>query len=188
MNNYLPEHLQMAHHLWKKLLLPSDNVIDATSGNGKDSLFLASLLSSGKLFCYDIQEKAIESTKLLLETHLINFDKITLVHGSHELFSEVPPSLPIKLITYNLGYLPKGDKSITTKKDSTIRSIKLATKLIIPTGAISITCYSGHEEGKIEEEAVYSFVSSLDKQRFTSSIHIWSKSKAPSLVWIRKNF
>jgi hypothetical protein len=188
MKNYLPEHLQIAHHLWKKLLLPSDNAIDATCGNGHDSFVLASLLPKGILFCYDIQKKAIENTKALLKEHSIGSNNIFFIQSSHESFLEVPSSLSIKLITYNLGYLPGGDKSITTKKKSTINSIDQATKIISQSGALSITCYSGHPEGKIEEEAVYSFLDQLDKRKFTVTIHNWPKEKAPSFIWIVKNF
>ena len=56
-----------------------------------------------------------------------------------------------KLIVYNLGYLPGSDKLLTTKTSSTLLSVEKALSLIAPNGAISITCYPGHEEGKKEE-------------------------------------
>lgn len=187
MDTYLPEHLQIAHCYWKEIIAHFDNIIDATCGNGKDSLFLASLLTSGRLFCYDIQNQAIENTKKLFLEKNLKIDSITMLEKSHENFSEIPPSFPIKLITYNLGYLPGGDKSITTQASSTLKSLNQAINIVIPSGAISITCYS-HKEGEQEKEAIYSFISELDKKKFNVTVHSWLKKNAPSLVWIVKNY
>lgn len=186
MTVYLQEHLQLAHDLWKKHLLPSDNVIDATCGNGKDSLYLASLINEGKLFCFDIQKKAIENTTSLLIKNQIDLYKVVFFNTSHENFECVPKNNPIKLIAYNLGYLPGADKSITTKTDSTINSIRSGLELIINGGALSITCYSGHDEGDKEQTQIFNLLNLIDKSKFDISTYLWTKPKAPSLVWIKK--
>jgi len=186
MATYLQEHLQLAHDLWKKLLDSSDNAIDATCGNGKDSLFLASTLSTGLMFCYDIQKKAIENTHKLLKEHAVDLNKITFINSSHETFSEIPNCVPIKLITYNLGYLPGSDKSITTMKESTVNSIHKGLNLIVEGGALSITTYSGHLEGEKEQLEIFSLLDHLDKTQFVISVYQWPKAKAPCLIWIKK--
>ena len=183
----LHEHLQIAHGYWKNHLKPTDNAIDATCGNGKDSLFLSTLLTNGKLFCYDIQKKAIENTKELLNTHSMNTDTIQFFNFTHTNFNKIDKLLPIKLITYNLGYLPGGDKSITTMVKSTLTSIKHGLKRIIIDGALSITCYNGHFEGAKEEKEIFKFIDGLDKNKYDIKIHTWHKKNAPSFIWIKKN-
>jgi methylase of polypeptide subunit release factors len=142
----MKNHLLLAQKYWKNLLKPIDNVIDATCGNGLDSLFLKKLIYKGKLFCLDIQKKALENTHFLLKKENVDFKNIFLIKKSHEDFSYIPKT-PVKLIVYNLGYLPKSDKTITTKTKTTLKSIKNTLNLIEKDGGISITCYPGHLEG-----------------------------------------
>lgn len=47
---------------------------------------------------------------------------------------------------YNLGWLPGGDKSITTNLEDTIASIDSAKRLIKSGGMISVMLYAGHTE------------------------------------------
>jgi SAM-dependent methyltransferase len=183
MDNY-SIHIQTAHKYWKELLLPSDNVIDATCGNGNDTLFLANILKEGKIFAYDIQEKALKNTLDLLKENHISLENISLIHQSHEDFSVKDN---IKLIVYNLGYLPKGDKTITTQVGSTLKSINEGLNIISKGGALSITCYSGHLEGEKEENAILKMAAVLDGKKYSVCLHRWlNREKAPSLIWIKK--
>ena len=66
----LPElnniHTLNAHRLWNSIIRAGDTVIDATCGNGHDSLVLAKQTltkTSGHLYCIDIQQSAILSTQ-----------------------------------------------------------------------------------------------------------------------------
>jgi hypothetical protein len=189
-------HIVLAHNYWQNLLQKGDIAIDATCGNGFDSLFLAKILlekeDCGKLFCFDIQEKAIENTKLLLQKNLSenSFHHIHFFQKSHEYLSIVQenfPEKPIRLIVYNLGYLPKGDKTLTTKTDTTLKSLQSALALLSSHGAISITCYPGHEEGAKEEKALLSYLSALKKDFWEICYHQWINKKAsPTLLWIKK--
>lgn len=47
---------------------------------------------------------------------------------------------------YNLGWLPGGDKSITTKLEDTLESIEAAKRLVRHGGMISVMLYTGHSE------------------------------------------
>jgi SAM-dependent methyltransferase len=182
----MKNHLLLAQKYWKNLLNPTDNAIDATCGNGFDSLFLKKLIYKGKLFCLDIQKKAIENTHSLLKKENINFKNIFLIKKSHEEFSYIP-KVPIKLIVYNLGYLPKGDKKITTKTNITLKSVNNAINLIEKSGGISITCYPGHLEGKREENALLYFFSNLNSKNLNILYHKWIKKNSPTLIWIEKS-
>lgn len=47
---------------------------------------------------------------------------------------------------YNLGWLPGGDKSITTELEDTLESIEAARRLVKSGGMISVMLYRGHAE------------------------------------------
>jgi hypothetical protein len=176
----------LAHYLWKGILREGDSVIDATCGRGHDSLFIASLLSQwkvGRLHCIDIQKEAIESTKRRLKDSLGgNFiERISFQQTCHSLFSiEFIP----KLIIYNLGYLPKGDKSIATLSEKTLMSIKNALKIIPSQGVISIMCYNGHKEGKEEQRVLESFFASLPKNEFSSQRIDKVNAESPPILFL----
>lgn len=180
--------IDYSHAIWEKILEEKDIAIDATCGNGKDSLKLALLLEKkeGLLFCLDIQEKALDATKELLQKAVPSFyPSIQFILGSHEILPKVSK---LKLVVYNLGYLPGADKSITTKTQSTLKSIYQALELLSPGGLICITCYPGHSEGKKEEEELTQFLSSLDPKYWSFTMTRWENRKAaPSLILLQKN-
>ncbi|MDD3241487.1 MAG: TIGR01212 family radical SAM protein [Bacilli bacterium] len=129
-----------------------DIVIDATLGNGKDALFLVNKVKDGYLFGFDIQEQAIENTKELLKDKT-NYQ---LFNIGHENMLNILENYKgkISLINFNLGFLPKGDKSITTKWETTMKAIEDSLVLLNNKGRILITIYPGHPEGKIEKEMI----------------------------------
>jgi 16S rRNA G1207 methylase RsmC len=168
-------HLQQAHFYWKNLLKPSDQVIDATCGNGKDALKLAELVPQGHVYAIDIQEIALQKAK-----ELIPYSNISYLLQSH---TELPAG-EFKLIVYNLGYLPGGNKNLTTMTSTTLESLEKAAEVIAIGGALSITCYPGHPEGALEEEAVRGWVQGLSKNWLITH-HVW-REKSPSLFFIIK--
>jgi len=181
--------IDLAHHFWALHLQQKTGiVIDATCGNGKDSLFLASLVQHQKdssLFCIDIQECALQTTQHLLEEEIPQIlPKTHFIQGSHEKL----PALPLSLIVYNLGYLPGGDKTLTTCVPSSLQSFSLALQLLLPGGLMSVTCYPGHIEGQKEEKACYTLFSSLDPKEWNVTFFTWPhRGKAPSLFLIQRS-
>jgi hypothetical protein len=183
-------HLELAHQYWEKILQPGDWAIDATSGNGNDTLKLAQILASnGTIIGIDIQEEAIMRTQALLKSKLTS-EALTRIHlhcQSHTDFPIIASSHPIRLVVYNLGYLPKGDKSRTTLTTSTLESIHKALNLVMPGGAISIMCYPGHEEGAKEEKAIIEEVSQLSSHLWSASHHRFiNRLASPSLILLQK--
>lgn len=181
-------HLDLAKLFWKRQLVSGDTAIDATCGNGNDTLFLAKLPLSG-LFALDIQPAAIEKTRELLAGHLNEEElkRVALCHMSHEDLRKVPCPIPPSLIVYNLGYLPGGDKSLTTKTESTLESIGSALSILGDAGAISITCYPGHAEGEKEENEILRMAESLPSSLWEVRHHRWmNRARSPSLLWIAR--
>ncbi len=169
----MSHHIHLAHSYWEKVVSPGDLVIDATCGNGHDTFFLSQL--GAKVVAYDIQEAALEATRQKVPDALYRLQ-------SHEQFEESAATL----IVYNLGYLPGGDKTLTTERKSTLQSVQNA--LQIAQKAISITCYPGHPEGAKEEMLLVEFVETLDPREWNVCYHRWpNRNKAPSLIWISRD-
>jgi tRNA1(Val) A37 N6-methylase TrmN6 len=187
-------HLDLAIHYWTRLLKPGDMAIDATCGNGWDSLTLAKICltpSKGKIFAFDIQATAIEATQKLLSQELSNAlrARVEMIHGNHTSFPTEIEHGSIQLIVYNLGYLPKGNnKLLTTQTESTLTSLEQALKLLANGGAISITCYPGHPEGAREEKALLAFAETLDPHLWSCCHHRWlNRRQSPSLLLLQKS-
>jgi SAM-dependent methyltransferase len=170
-------HLEQARLYWKNLLTPTDVVIDATCGNGKDTDYLSQLVSQGKVYSIDIQEEAlIQAQKNVASSN------VAFLLQSH---ASLPSYEPVKLVVYNLGYLPGGNKKITTMTESTLLSLRIASELIIQGGALSITCYPGHLEGAREEKAVAEWIYQLNSLKWDVTHHQW-RTGSPTLFFIIK--
>ncbi|SCA63428.1 Putative rRNA methylase YtqB [Chlamydiales bacterium SCGC AG-110-M15] len=184
--------VQLAHSYWESLLSPGDCVLDLTCGNGHDTLFLANIVlknQKGKIIAYDIQDQAIQQSKSRLKEILDakSMQQISFYQKCHSLLPKKEELPEVKLIVYNLGYLPGADKSQTTKTRSTLESLDKATQLISPAGAISIMCYPGHPEGKLEESAIIEWAQKLNVQEWHCCHHQQiNGNKAPSLMLIQK--
>jgi len=181
--------LAYTHTLIKQTVQPGDTVIDATVGNGHDTLLLARLVGdAGKVIGFDIQEKAITATtNRLNEAGLHN--RVQLHHKGHEAIDEVlSSSESVSLVVYNLGYLPKGDKSVVTTPDTTIDSLAQALAHLKKNGLVLLMIYYGHEGGKEEKDAVLRFAEVLPQKDY-SVLHyhyLNQKNSPPFLIAIEK--
>lgn len=180
-------HLVAAQEIWRQIVKPSDQVIDATCGNGNDTKILAGLVPEGKVWAFDIQESAVKSTLTALrEAGLC--DRVEIHHLSHATFPAGLFPESTKLIVYNLGYLPGGDKTITTETNITLQSIKNGMQLLVPGGMISITLYPGHAEGEKEAVALLSFAETLPPFLWMVNHIQWNnRNNAPSLLLLTKS-
>lgn len=142
-----------------------DICLDATVGNGNDISTMAKLVGNkGKVYGFDIQDLAIGNTNKLLESQDLK-DRAILIKDSHENVNNYIQE-KLNFIIYNLGYLPKGDKSIKTNGTSTVSSIKKALNLMDTYSLLLITSYIGHPGGKEENISVSELLTSLDQREF----------------------
>ncbi len=127
----------------KRFVQPGDRVIDATMGNGHDTLMLCNLVGeTGFVIAFDVQQQALDSTqRLLAENGLLNRCKLVL--ESHE-FIDRYADPGINAVVFNLGWLPGSDKSIRTHWDSTHPAVTKALQLLAPMGVCVICVYPGH--------------------------------------------
>ncbi len=161
--------------------------VDATAGNGYDTVFLAEKVGpEGHVYSFDVQQEAIDNTYNRLK-HKNLHKRVTLLQKSHEYLKQHVPDR-VAVIMYNLGYLPGGDRRITTKYDTTIKSIKQALALLLPGGIISIVLYPGHREGAEEKERIIPFCRQLDPNCYDvlNSRLVNKDQPPPELVIIQK--
>jgi hypothetical protein len=168
-----------------QIIRDEDLLIDATVGNGYDTLSLLEFTKNFRcrLIGFDIQQEALTAAKMKIASP----DSVDWILDSHEHFDRYPQIREVGLFVYNLGYLPTKDKKITTMSDSTLKSVKKALNLLRDKGGISITCYSGHPEGKKEIAVLEELVLDLDPRLYAVTWTKWANRKdCPSVLFIQK--
>jgi tRNA G37 N-methylase Trm5 len=179
--------VQLAHNHVSEVVNQGDFCLDATVGNGHDSLFLAQQVGiSGKVFSIDIQAQAIQNTQILLQQNGLDA-VVQLILGSHSnLLELVDKSVhgQIKASTFNLGYLPGGDHSVITQADNTTQAICQAYQITASGGIISVLCYRGHAGGTKEANSVAEL---CENRRWSyETIQGSENPTSPVLILIRK--
>ncbi len=149
----------------RQVIQPGDTVIDATMGNGHDTAMLAELVgASGHVIAFDVQADAVAHTRAALEEAGL-LDRCELHCMGHEHIGEVVQS-PVRTATFNLGWLPGGNKTITTLWPTTRQAVEACLKLLVPGGVLTICSYPGHAAGNVERQALMTLLSSLRPQEF----------------------
>lgn len=186
----LPSILQSAHQWAAKALGPGGIAIDATVGNGHDTLFLARQAGpDGQVFGFDIQKQAIVNTYERLLQHN-QHHQVKLFHCSHhEMEEKLSDQLAGKVhaVMFNLGYLPQGDHQLITRPDSTLKALEAAIRYLIPGGIATVTLYTGHPGGQTESDQVIQWASEIPSSNYQV---MWqqfvNRRQAPSLLIIEK--
>ncbi|NOT85165.1 MAG: methyltransferase domain-containing protein [Methylococcaceae bacterium] len=183
--------LHQAQQLLKPRLHDGAISIDATVGNGHDTLFLAQHIApTGRVYGFDIQAAAITATRVRLEqAGLLNCSRLIL--SSHAFMGEqIPTDVhgKINAIMFNLGYLPGADKQLITLSDSSLAALNSALDLLAPQGMLTVLAYPGHAGGATETAAVHSWSELLDQSRYSCTTHHSNHptASAPRLLVIEK--
>ena len=160
----------LAADVLRQAIAPGDTAIDATMGNGHDTLLLCQLVGEGgRVYAFDVQPQAVENTKKRLEEAGV-LDRASLFRLGHEHMAEKVPG-PVSAAVFNLGWLPGGDHSVTTHWETTRQAVESALELLRPRGVLVLCAYPGHPEGDREREALMALLSSLPPQRFNVLWH-----------------
>lgn len=159
---------EQAQDAIRAVLKLGEVAIDATAGNGHDTHFLANLVGhTGAVYAFDIQQSALEKTSRRLDE--ANIQNVTLLNHDHaQLETLIPSSLrrQIGAVMFNLGYLPGGDKRVTTSSESTLNAIEQATDFLRADGILSVLSYTGHDGGLDESRAVEAVLDRLPESEF----------------------
>ena len=155
--------LQYAQQLLIESIQEGDTVVDATAGNGHDTLFLAQLVGdNGQVYAFDVQKNAVDATLLRLLDNALEHRALVLHTGHENIAKHVKK--PVAAAIFNLGYLPGSDHDIVTKPNTTILAIQDLLQLLKIGGLIVLVIYHGHPGGKEERDAVIDYVSQLPQK------------------------
>lgn len=160
----------LAQEVFQKVLRQGDTAVDATLGRGRDCLALCQLVGeTGRVYGFDVQQSALNQTRALLsDAGLENRASLHLL-GHEHMKEVVPPG--VNLVAFNLGYLPGGDKQLTTKTDTTLKALNSALSLLMPLGVLVVCVYPGHPEGEKEQAAILEWAEKLSPRSFTALWH-----------------
>lgn len=161
--------------------------VDATAGNGYDTLFIAKMLKEdGFIYSFDISEKAVFNTQKLLCDNDIKSENIKIINDSHENIDKYIADKKITAAIFNLGYLPNSDKNTATVAKSTICALEKILNMLADKGVVTICSYIGHDNRE-EDSAVSSYLLSLDKKAYEiSRTEMINRVGAPVLYLIIK--
>lgn len=189
--NLITKTTELAMAVTLQYVNEGDFVIDATCGNGNDTLVLAKAVGeTGKVLAIDIQEMAINNTEQLLASNNVfvtkcvqdSFENLEQIAGVHFAGEEA------SAVVFNLGYLPGGDKSLTTVMDASLNAIKQALDVIKVGGIVTVVLYCGHEAGKKEKQTVLDFAQELSSKDYhvvyTKMLN--QRKDPPEVLWITR--
>lgn len=161
--------LKSARYLAREVILrtvePGDTAVDATMGNGHDTLMLCEAVGpEGRVYAFDVQAAAVEETKKRLREQGVD-GRAELILSGHEHMAEYVRG-PVKAVMFNLGWLPGGDHAVTTRWETTRTAVESALDLLCPMGVLVICAYPGHAEGEREKQELTPFLAALDNRRY----------------------
>ena len=184
--------LRNARHLaadyMVRTIREGDTVVDATMGNGKDTLFLCELVGeTGHVYAFDVQPEAVERTRERV-AEAGYAQRTTLLLAGHETMAEHVEG-PVQAVMFNLGWLPGAEHAVTTQTETTLKAVSAALDLIAPGGIVTVCVYPGHEEGTRELHALKAYVSELSVRTYNVLYHHFANAAAqtPQLFLIQKN-
>jgi SAM-dependent methyltransferase len=185
--------VEYCHHLLRSHVAPGDAAVDATAGNGHDTLLLAQLTAPGGIvFACDVQPAALAATQRRLESAGIHAGSYRLIESGHQhLAAILPPEHHgrIAAVVFNLGYLPGGDHTLTTTAATSIPAMQQALELLRPGGLIVAVLYTGHPGGAEEADAVRAFAAALPGSAWLVTEHrtLNTTRPAPGVLAIRRS-
>lgn len=179
MYRYVGNISDLSHYIVKDFVLNKNIAIDATLGNGYDTDFLSNIFN--KVYSFDIQKQACENYNLK------EIQNVKIINDSHHLYKNYINE-NVDCIMYNLGFLPGGDKNITTLHNTSLESIKEGLKILNSGGIMTICIYRGHYEGKIEESCILEYLKKLPKNEFGVMVQSYLNREniSPMLVVVEK--
>ena len=181
--------LETAHAVWKRHAGPL--MLDATAGNGHDTVFLAELAGEGGMvLAVDRQEEALARSAALLRQRGLE-RRVRLTRGDHAgmvalLARELPDAEALlDLAVSNLGFLPGSDKRVATSAATTLTALEAVWGRLRPAGLLSVHAYSGHPGGADEAKAEGDRMRALPwRGAQVCACSQWNKARSPETLWL----
>lgn len=190
----MPRHnlVEQAQSFIGAALGAGDIAIDATVGNGFDTLFLARQVGArGQVFGFDIQAQALSACREKLRA-AGQEAVVTLLPRGHETMAQALPAAArgrVRAVMFNLGYLPGSDKALITRPETSLAAIEAALALMAPGGRMSIIAYTGHSGGETEADQVQAWLErhlSADAYEWQCRVPQQTRQRPPRLITLEK--
>ena len=176
-----------AKEMIEEALFSGAIVVDATMGNGYDTLWLCELVGSdGKVYAFDVQQEAVDHSAERLEKAGVR-ERASLFCMGHECMLEVVHE-PVDAVLFNLGWLPGAEHGVTTQTSTTLQAVEAALALLKEEAIMTICIYPGHEEGTRELKALLTWAAQLDDKRYDAMLkhYVNQPNDPPQMLAIRK--
>lgn len=175
-----------AHEMIRQVLSEGGRVIDATMGNGGDTLLACELVGEcGWVYAFDVQQAALDATRARLEAANL-LERAQLILAGHERVCEFVQD-PVDAAIFNLGWLPGVPERLTTQTETTLRAVNDCLTLLRKGGLLSVCVYPGHEEGAREYRALMDWAQKLDSHKYQAMVKAYLNQPpaAPALIAVQ---
>ena len=176
-----------AAELIEPALYPGAVAVDATMGNGQDTLWLCQQVGgTGRVYAFDVQREAVDRTRERLTAAGV-LHRATLFCEGHQHMAERVPE-PVDVVMFNLGWLPGAEHNVTTRTETTLKAVEAALSLLKPDGLMTVCVYPGHDEGWRELEALLHWSGSLDPKRYDALIKCYlnQPNDPPRMIAVKR--
>lgn len=171
-----------SHALFRLQVQKEGFYIDATMGNGHDTLFLCQMAGEkGKVMAFDIQDQALKATDQLLRKNQMR-ERASLYLESHANMDRYAQAQSADGIFFNFGYLPGGDHALATRPDTSVEAVKKGLEILKKGGVMALCIYSGGDTGYEEKEKILEYLKTLDEKRYLVIVNsFYNRKKDPPL-------
>lgn len=176
-----------AREMLENAVFDGARVIDATMGNGHDTLWLCQKAGpTGRVYAFDVQEEAVQNTCRRLEDAGM-LGRAELFCAGHERMVEFIAE-PVDAVVFNLGWLPGAAHGVTTQTETTLKAVHAALTLLKEDGLLTLCIYPGHEEGARELSALLEWGANLDEREYDVLLKTYLNQSGdpPRLLAVRK--
>lgn len=176
-----------AEEFHAQVLEKGDRAIDATMGNGYDTLRLCSLVGqTGKVYAFDVQPEALESTRARLHEAGEDAQAELILDGHQNVKEHVKE--PVQLAVFNLGWLPGVEHAVRTRSETTLQAVDACLDLLAPGGMLTICVYPGHAEGREELADLVQWAEKLDPLLYDALVRRYLNQPLdpPVLIAVKK--
>jgi len=180
-----------ARETWSKFIERDDDVVDATLGRGRDALAVLANhgdAHSGLVYGFDVEPEALVAANEAFDRAGVPESRRSFHLKCHsDMLDVVPSDAKVGVVTFNLGYLPGGDKTTRetrakTRADTTTSALRSALSLLRVGGCVTVIAYVGHEGGWAEHDAVRDFLAQLPCREWTVTTRaVVNRHNAPIL-------
>ena len=144
----------LAQGMLREVIGAGDLVIDATAGNGHDTVFLAECVGpGGRVLAFDVQAAAIAAAQERVRAAGLVL-RVEFFQESHAMMDTRAAPGTVAAVMFNLGYLPGEDHRVMTQPATTLQGLECASGLLREGGGLAVVCYPGHPGGALEAAAV----------------------------------